>query len=191
MVGRHPHPRLPPAQPPLTRQMGTGLSKGQNGEAGRGVPAGSRARVMNAAPRNRVGGRRISLPLPSAPLLSAGSVPRLLRAGQPGCVWKSHLLPAHVSRRRPARARWAVGAASAWGVGVQTAPSRHPPPALGVSPHLLHFSSSFTLWVVGFWRPWVLWQRRENSLVMFTCNTTPALPRHWMREGHYPGGTLP
>ena len=49
-------------------------------------------------------------------------------AASPAAIRKSHLLPAHVSRRRPARARWAEGAAAAWGMGVQTAPGRHPPP---------------------------------------------------------------
>ena len=174
-----------------TRQMGAGLSKGQSGEAGRAVPAGSRARVMNAAPRNGVGSRRLSLPLPSAPLLSAGSVPRLLRASQSSCCPEK---PPATSAREQAQASQSQvrrGGSCSLGDGVQTAASRHPPPVLGVSPCLLHFSSSFTVWVVGFWRPWVCGSIEKTHSGCLPVTPPRLLPMHRMREGHYPGGTLP
>ena len=125
-----------------TRQMGAGLSKGQNGEAGRGVPAGSQARVMNAAPWDGVGGCCLSLPLPSAPLLSASSVPQLLRAGQPGCRPEKPPATSTCEQAQAGQSQVGRGGSCSRGMGVQTAPGRHPPPALGVSPHLLHLRLS-------------------------------------------------
>ena len=157
-----------------TRQMGAGLSKGQNGEAGRAVPAGSWARVMNTAPRNGVGGRRLSLPLPSAPLLSAGSIPRLLRAGQSSC--RPEKPPATSAREQAQASQSQVrhGGSCSLGDGGPDGPQPSSPTCAGGQPPpsalliLIHTLGCWLLATLG------LWEHRENSLVMFTCNATPA-----------------